>query len=365
MTNRIPTTDAESTKARELLAAAFDGYLGDHEEWQSRGRAADVPAAVAAEVESLCDGREGYRDAALTLLAFPAGNGTTYDVTDRFHNDRSTSDWLGRLLKEKSIRGVASALQNSSFRHSFVHEKIGSEHLRKILVWASDPSREPDEVRRVFDRIARRAAETAREVTPLPTLDATRFTFERALALTDAMLSESSEGACEQYTFAALKAAEVEAQDERLRVVTKNVRASDAGRTAGDVQVVRGQAEVVEAYEVTARPWDEKIVQAAEVVQQHGLPRVHVVGDAAGVTAAEIEEAVLQAQLPSTIDPAGLDLSAVDLRHEIRSLIARLTKSGRRRFVEHLWALLVQYNEDPHVIRLVEAVEALGLTASE
>ena len=103
-------------------------------------------------------------------------------------------------------------------------------------------------------------------MTRLPALDATRLTFAKALAVVDRMLSQPSGGACEQYCFAALKAAEVESINERLRVVTKNVSAADAGRVAGDVQVVRGQAEVVDAYEVTAGPWTQRIAQAARLV---------------------------------------------------------------------------------------------------
>lgn len=360
---RKPSTAEESSRARVALEAAILSVIGGDATWSARGHADTVPDAVAADVERLCDTGRSYRDAALTLLAFPAGNLTTYDVTDRFEGDRQTSDWLGKFLKSHDIEGVKSALQNSSFRHTFVHDRIDSAELRRILIWASDRNRGPDELRLVFDRIARRTAETARVITPLPPLDATRFTFQQTLGVIDQLLSIPSGGANEQYTFAALKAAEIETSTEKLKVKTKNVMAADAGRTAADVQVVRGQAEIVEAYEIAVANWTDKIVQAAEVVRQHGLSRVHIVANAAGATAAEVAAGIAAAGLPSSIDLRLLDVSVLDLRSELTSLVARLSKSGRTLFVLRLWELLGSYGNTDDIRRLVDTLDEAGLLA--
>lgn len=361
--DRKPTTDEEAIRARAALEATILGMISGEGDWGTRGHMGTVSWDVATDVEKLCDTGRGYRDAVLTLLAFPTGNATIYDVTDRFNGDRPTSDWLGSFLRSHDIVAVKSALQNSSFRHSFVHDRIDSPELRRILTWASDVDRSPEDVRLVFERIARRTAETARIISPLPQLDATRFTFQQTLSVIDRLLSVPSGGAYEQYIFAALKAAEVETSTEGLRVETKSVSAADAGRTAADVQVVRGQAEVVEAYEIAASPWTDKIVQAAEVVRQHGLSRVHIVAHAAGTTADQVTAAIAVAGLPSTTDPRLLDVSVLDLRSEIRSLVARLSKSGRRLCVERLWQILAEYADSSDVERLVTAVRDAGLAA--
>ena len=361
---RKPTTAEAAVKAKALLARTILGVISQEPEWDEFGLAASVPPELAVDVERLCDTARGYRDAVLCLLAFPTANDTTYDLTDRFEGDRPTSDWLGTFLRSHDITAVKSALQNSSFRHSFVHDRIDSPQLRRILVWASDPVRTSDEVRRVFERIARRTAETARIVPPLPALDATRFTFQQTLAVIDRLLAVPSGGAFEQYIFASLKAAEIETSTERLKVETKNVMAADARRTAADVQVVRGQSEVVEAFEVAAAAWTDKVVQAAEIVQQHGLARIHIVANSAGTTAAQITAGVAAAALPSSIDARLLDVSVLDLRSELRSVVARLSKSGRRLFVERLWQRLADFGDADDVDLLVEALTDAGLTAA-
>lgn len=362
-----PRSLDETMAARELLTASIEGYLGSAAGWVDRGLPASVPPEVANDVEHLCDdrrqGRRGYRDAALMLLAFPAANRIIYDITDRFDRDRATSDWLGGFLKAHDIEAVNSALQNATFRGGFVHASIRSDELPRILRWASEETRAPSEVARVFDRIARRVAELAQKIPRLPLLDATLFTFIKTLAIADDFLAKGSGGAAEQYIFAALKMAEIEAGPEGLHVRTKGINAADTDRFAGDVQVFHGQADVRDAFEVTARSWTDKIVQAAETIRTHGLDEVHIIANAPRLTATEIDAGLAAAPLPGSISRESLDVSVVDLKNEVRSLISRLSKSGRVSFVRHLHQLLVENRQGQLVDRLVDFVRRLGLEA--
>jgi hypothetical protein len=352
-------TPDEAERAKALISTALEAFLSEDEAWRDRGSGEAVPQLVRSSVEKLCDADGGYKDAALALLAFPAANRVPWDVTDRFDLDRSLSNWLGDLLRAHDIPAVRSALQNSSFRHGFTHERIQNDDLKLVLRWASGDGRTIDEIRAVVDRIIRRRAESAKSVAPLPTLFAPSLVFDRTLAVYERLVAEPSGGAAEQYAFAGLMQAYIETIDERARVESKDVNAADAGRVAGDVQVVRGQADVQEAYEVSTTQWTEKLDQAVNAIRRHGLTRAHVVaagGEAAGeAIRIELEERISSGQFAETID-----VSVLDLHAEMRSLIARLTKSGRKRSIEHTWHWLAQY-APTLTDRLVRAVTGVGV----
>lgn len=153
-------------------------------------------------------------------------------------------------------------------------------------------------------------------------------------ALLDEFLSTPSNGAYQQFVFAALLQAYVEQLGIRRseRVATKSLNAADASASAaGDVQHFAG-GQVLEAYEVTANDWRTKVVQAVEALQRYDLARVHIVGAALDVGAADIASA-LPAPTP--------DVSVLDIRHEVRSLTHRLLKPARRDALERLYDHLV------------------------
>ena len=120
----------------------------------------------------------------------------------------------------------------------------------------------------------------------------------------------------------------------------------------------------MEAYEVTGSPWKLKIPQAMAVLRQYDLNRVHIVAPAPAPSDQEIRDALDSAQLPAGQTPSDVDMSVLDVRHECRSLVHRLTRPGRRAALNRLWEHLTlrQPNDDlvrEYVNRLVEA----GLTA--
>lgn len=205
-----------------------------------------------------------------------------------------------------------------------------------------------------FHYLAAGIAATARNLPAMPALDTPKLTFPAVFALLDDMLRQSSAGAHEQFTFAALLDAWREQLGEQGVVETKNLNASDASAgTAADVQE-KHRGQVTEAYEVTADDYTTKVVQAEGTLRRHDLPRVHIVArGAAGATGEEIADAL----------PAGLDLTFLDVREEVRSTLARLGKPHRRHALERLYTLLVDKQPNDQLVQdFVSALEARGLT---
>ena len=179
-------------------------------------------------------------------------------------------------------------------------------------------------IERAFHYLAAGVAATARNLPAMPALDTPKLTFPAVFAVLDEILSKSSAGAHEQFTFAALLAAWREQLGEPGLVETKNLNASDASaRTAADVQE-KHRGQVSEAYELTAAAWYTKVDQATATLRRHDLSRVHIVAkDAARAQGVDI----------AAIVPPGLDVTVRDVREEVRSLVARLSKpTGARRW---------------------------------
>jgi hypothetical protein len=111
---------------------------------------------------------------------------------------------------------------------------------------------------------------------------------------------------------------------------------------------------VAEAYEVTANDYSTKVDQAKNTLRQHDLPRVHIVArGAANATGDEIAKAL----------PAGLDLTVLDVREEVRSMLARLGKPHRRCALERLYTLLVDKQANDQLVQdFVSALATRGLT---
>lgn len=232
-----------------------------------------------------------------------------------------------------------------------------------MLEWAQrQVSVEP--VGQALRYMATRIAATARDLPPMPLLDVSRLTFERVVRLTDDLLAVPSGGAHEQFVFAALLHSMAEEYGGR-RVETKTLSAADASAgTAADVQVLEG-GRVAEAYEVTASPWASKIAQALAVLRHYDLPRVHIVAPSPAPTAESIMEAILATPLPAGLVPSNIDLSVLDVRHECRSVVHRLSRPGRRAGLSKLWEHLALRQPDDTLVRdYVRRLNECGLTAA-
>lgn len=205
-----------------------------------------------------------------------------------------------------------------------------------------------------FHYLADGVAATARDLPAMPVLDTPRLTFPAVFALLDGMLRQNSGGAHEQFIFAAMLEAWRDQLGEQGVVETKNLNASDSSAgTAADVQE-KHRGEVTEAYEVSANDFTTKIDQARKTLREHDLRRVHIVArDAAKATGDEIAGAL----------PADLDLTVLDVREEVRSMLARLGKPQRRHALQRLYTLLVDKQSNDQLVQdFVFALVARGLT---
>lgn len=209
------------------------------------------------------------------------------------------------------------------------------------------------DIEAAFLYLARRIADTARELPELPPLDTPSLRFPAVFAVFDELLSRPSRGAHEQLIFAALLEAWRLQMGEAGVVETKHVNASDTSSgTAADVQE-RYRGQVTEAYEVTAAAWQSKIGQALAVMRAHDLARVHVVArHAAQANSDELSRAI----------PDGVELVVLDVREEVRSLTGRLTRPLRRSALERLYWLLIDKQPDDALVRAyVEQLERRGV----
>ena len=118
--------------------------------------------------------------------------------------------------------------------------------------------------------------------------------------------------------------------------VGPRIPADASASIAGDFQLWRG-GRVAEAYEVTANAWDTKIAQAAVVLRQNDLPRVHIVARGPAPSAEIIRQRVAATPLPAGLMPGNVDISVLDVQAECRSLLHRLSRPGRRGALQKLW----------------------------
>jgi hypothetical protein len=224
------------------------------------------------------------------------------------------------------------------------------------LVRESESSYGIKHVEEAFLYLATGVARTARSLPEMPGLDTPKLTFPAVFALLDDLLGQPSRGAYEQFTFAALLAAwYAQTRVRNVVVETKHINASDAAAsTAGDVQV-KMSGQVGEAYELTADSWQSKTQQAEDLLRAHRLRRFHILAKHA--TNAQGDE--LRRVFAPTVD-----ISVLDLREEIRSLVARLEPSWRGDALHGLYRHLVEDQLDDHLVRAyVSALHERGLVA--
>lgn len=319
--------------------------------------ATDAPEAAKPWLDDLLSNADTYRDAALIVLAFAVDSGSAADIAKPPDGRRGVAQRLAGLLDELNIRARRDAFQTLAKGTDSLLGR-NRESWNRLLDWAQKQE-SIDPVERALRYMAIGIAATARDLPPMPKLDVARLSFWRVAHVTDGLLSQPSGGAHEQFVFAALLHAQAEEYGNR-RVETKVLNAADASAgTAADVQVLEG-GRVVEAYEVTANPWHSKVAQALAVLRDHDLPRVHIVAPGPAPTADGIRDAVARTPLAAGLVVADADLSVLDIRHECRSLIHRLTRPGRRSALNKLWEHLASRQPNDalvaaYVSRLAEA----------
>jgi hypothetical protein len=333
-----------------LLDTTLVGFAGGGSQVVS-----EPPEAVKPPLDRLLERPSAIRDGILILLAYAVSSEVPLDFRrlPKFPGARRVAQHLAdSLLPNLHIAGRKDALQTVS-KGVATYYGVKNQTWREILGWASDQDAvEP--ISQAFGYLASGVAATARDLPPMPALDTPLLTFARVFGVLDRMLPEHSGGAHQQFVFAALLESHVNQLGLQGHVTTKNINASDASAgTAADVQLKRG-GQVLEAYEVTAAGWQSKLSQARAALSAYDLRRIHVLG--ANVT--EMSGDHLAAAL--TDKP---DIVVLELREEIRSLVARLDKPHRREALIRLYDHLVAKQPDDALVRsYVTILHERGLT---
>lgn len=337
------------------LESTLDAMVGG-----THGSVKAPPATVKKHLDAILTKREyTVRDGLLTLLAMAVENGKPLDwhkVAVKGSPARAASRHLGSTVYPRlHIVGSSEALQ-TGVKGTGTYMDRSNAPWRAVLAWAAAQTKiEP--IVAAFEYLAAGVADSARNLPDLPQLDGPALTFANVFALLDHLLAQSSHGAFEQFIFAALYEAGVRQEgDDRSRVATKNLNASDASaRTAGDVQHIYG-GDVREAYEVTRDDWRQKISQAERAARHHGLDRIHILGR--GAQAASGDE--IAAELAGKVTK---DVAALEVRDEVRSLVHRLTPEYRRRALQLLYEHLVERQPRDALVGLyVAELRRRGLT---
>ncbi len=273
----------------------------------------------------------------------------TVDVTHRHPNARGSlvSGRLGQFLLDRHIPCAGPDCMQTLAKNATNLVRGNIAGFDSALTWASTVATK-EQVRAAASYTAARIAATSRPVQKLPKLRRGELTFARLSMLFDDMFNTASEGAHEQFIIAALLYSLVHAYQSGYRVETKHLTVSDASsKVAGDIQIMVGP-KAIEAYEVTANDWAEKIGKAGKTIRDHDLARLNIV---ANVTPGQ------HADMLKTIAQLGHDVSVVEVRPFAAALLAALDKGQRETALGRLYEFLDRYQ--PHVSRVNSYVELL------
>lgn len=305
-------------------------------------------------LDDLLSKTDTYRDGALILLAYPVANALPMDIRKKPDAHRSASQAVQRLLEGLGIQCRKDVFQTIA-KGADTFTGRDRPAWNELLTWASTTA-SLDEITRAFHYMAASIAAKARNIPALPNLAVARLTFPAVVELFDVLLANASGGAFEQFILAALHDALARASADR-RVETKTLNGADASAgTAGDVQI-RDTGGVAEAFEISANDWKTKIDQAIDMKTRKQVDRVAIIAGGTMATGAQIRAALVQAHQPDT-----LDISVLDVAHELRSLVHRLRPTGREAAIQKLYEHLRDRQPNESLVRLlVDQVNALKL----
>ena len=342
----LPSNDAVSELLTRTLVEMVQGTAAPVDE---------PPSEVKPLLDDLLKRPSTMRDGILMLLAYAVAAGEPLDFRElpKFPGARNVAQYVAdELLPSLKIAGKKDALQ-TGVKGVPRYIDRANKTWQATLMWASEQN-DIRPVEQAFRYLAAGMAATARDLPPMPGLDTPSLTFGRTFGLLDAVLTIPSGGAHEQFIFAALLEAYLLQLGIPGHVETKNIYAADASAgTAADVQHKQGN-QVIEAYEVTANDWRTKVRQAYETLRARDLQRVHILGSQVTGDSGD----ALAADLPDDAD-----VSVLDGREEIRSLVARLDKFHRRHALNRLYSHLVERQSDDSLVRgYVAALAERGLT---
>jgi hypothetical protein len=351
MTSDEPSQRRSRISARvvELLVDELDDHLARSEEAarlvaRLRG---ELPLEVVQLLDAVFAAPMSYRDGVFIQLAWGLME-PDFDHTLKGEGGRSAAANFASALFERHIRAVKDAYQNIG-KNTRVLARGNVPPFDDLLHWMND-AEEPQR-RRLLSLLSATVSLTARPVQPMPTLARAQLSFVAVGTALDALFAIPSQGAHEQFAIAAFLEALV---DEfglggigGLSVRTKNINASDASSgAAADVQVMRGN-KIEEAFEVSASSWRGKLDQALLAARNADLPRIHIL--AYGDDLAGLAEALGQATT---------DVTVIDVRSFLRSLIATIKKPAREVALRLLYDHLER--KQPDINRVNAYVELLS-----
>jgi len=315
-----PASARTSERAVDRLLLAIqvqlDALVGAPDTVASLRRQLD--ASAVALLDAALRAPISYRDGLFIQLAWGLEE-PGFDHTLKGGGARSTAKRFAIGLKERHIPAVADAYQNIG-KNSPNLARGNVSAFDDLLRWMNTAPQGEREM--LLTLLAATVALTARPVDPMPSLARADLTFVNVVGLLDALLAIPSGGAHEQFAVAAFVEALI---DEfalggvgGLGVRTKNINASDASAgTAADVQVMRGN-KIEEAFEVSASDWRGKVTQAIQAARNSDLPRVHILAYVDSL-----------AGLAKALESTTTDVTVIDIRVFLRSLVALMKKPAR------------------------------------
>jgi hypothetical protein len=291
-------------------------------------------------------GSLSYRDGALIQLAYALSGET--DLTLRPRGARSVAKKVGIFFGSVHIAAVVDAYQNIG-KNSSSLVRGNHQAFDRFLELISQAARTGDTplLERLFEFACATVALTARPVLPLPEIDRAKLTFPALALFLEDLLASPSGGAYEQFAVAAFLTALLEQADRSdLRVHTKSLNASDqSSGTAGDVQILNG-THILEAFEVTANSWQEKVPGAVRAMKDYDLSRLHILGRVQSVR--EAAEFLYE---------AGQDITVLPVYETLTTISMMLRKQFRSRALHRLYELLDR--QQPEVARTNHYVSLL------
>ena len=355
-----------SERAWRLLEVAIQGLLPQQGALTSAAREVYerlIPGSQRENVEAILGSykRHGegksYRIALLVQLAFALTSeaGAGFDLTDRPAGARGKPTGVAHkvhlLLSSAHVVSVEDAYQNIATNTTTL-ARGNFAAFDDFLRWASHTERTRHEIEAVFDYVCAQIISTARPIAPMPALAQGSLTFARVVLLFNEMMDNPSKGAHEQFIVAALLHAKlVQLNPVGQRLETKTLTAADASAgAAADIQIKTG-SRALEAFEVTANEWTEKLTGARDKMRTHDLARMNII--AAIADAREMLE-----QLRGSED----DVSVLEIRAFVAELTAELTKASRLLALNRLYELLDRYQGEIELVNeYVQRLQGHGL----
>jgi hypothetical protein len=280
------------------------------------------------------------QDATWDLRTLPVG--TRGRFGDRF---------LSEELSKRSITlhsGIAAFAENLGWKGDVpnVDLRIDS-HFKELFAQIAGAG--PDQRKRIADYLAHKFAASRIVIAPLPPLGDDVLSFVRAKLLFWNLLDLRSEGHIPQFLVAALLFEF--RQSQGIRVATHQPHAADKYvNTAGDIEEVNSEGNLVRAYEVTmGKNWRGRIPVVRTKMDKFGLSKYIIV--AAGINRDTVW--AVPAKMALTVEPYERDIAVIDIHDVVNFLAAELSPIELRSAVNraHDWLCNIALSGRPTFIK--------------